>query len=102
MLGLCYRNGYGVEKDEEMGKFYLTQAANLGYRDALAELRHVNPENYMEDIMDENNEKYSIPEGFSGFIAEDLIGKYEGVLVCMIGVVSIYWARNRFCGFEIT
>ena len=81
MLGLCYRNGYGVEKDEEMGKFYLTQAANLGYRDALAELRHVNPENYMEDIMDENNEKYSIPEGFSGFFAEDLIGKYEGVLV---------------------
>lgn len=80
MLGLCYRNGYGVEQDEEMGKYYLTQAANLGYRDAQAELRRVNPENCMEDIMDVNNVKYSLPET-SGLITEDLIGKYEGVLV---------------------
>lgn len=80
MLGLCYRNGYGVSKDEEIGKYYLTQSANLGYRDAQAELRRVNPENNMEDIMDVNNVKFSIPET-SGLITEDLMGKYEGVLV---------------------
>lgn len=81
MLGLCYRNGYGVEKDEEMGRYYLTLAANLGYRDAQAELRRVNPENYMEDMMDVNSDKYSLLDTSTGMITEDLIGKYEGVLV---------------------
>lgn len=78
MLGLCYRNGYGVEQDEEMGIYYLSQAAKLGYKDAQAELRRVNPENYMEEI---NDVKHSFSEETSWVITENLIGKYEGVLV---------------------
>lgn len=32
MLGLCYRNGYGVEKDVETARNYLSRSASLGIR----------------------------------------------------------------------
>ena len=35
MLGLCYRNGYGTEQDEEKGLEILKKAADLGYNAAI-------------------------------------------------------------------
>lgn len=49
MIGLCYRNGYGVEKNDELGKEYLYRSAMLGYTDAKEELERINTENHSQE-----------------------------------------------------
>jgi uncharacterized protein len=43
--GLCWRNGYGVIKDEDSAKYWLQKSADLGYAQALKELRMAAGEN---------------------------------------------------------
>jgi uncharacterized protein len=45
MLGICYRNGYGVDKDEQKGIYWLNKSAAMGYTFAQKELKEVQPEN---------------------------------------------------------
>lgn len=43
--GLCLRNGYGVQKNEDSARYYLQYAANLGYAQAIEELKMLAGEN---------------------------------------------------------
>ena len=45
MLGLCYRNGYGIEIDDVKGNYWLKKSADLGYKSAEIELSETVPEN---------------------------------------------------------
>ena len=45
MLGLSYRNGYGVGKDSDRACVYLELSASRNYTPAMEELRRVYPEN---------------------------------------------------------
>lgn len=86
MLGLCYRNGYGVAKDAEKASLYLKRSATLGYHDAMDELEHSNEENYLHETL-QNNDAYSsiptaMPEMFSEINDTSLVaGSYHGFLV---------------------
>ena len=62
MLGLCYRNGYGVERDDERASYYLNRAAMLGSRYAMEELLRPEPENCLEDIIAIRSTDMEIPE----------------------------------------
>lgn len=44
-LGLCFRNGYGVATNADSAKYWLTKAAEKGYKMALNELRSNTAEN---------------------------------------------------------
>ena len=48
MAGICYRNGYGVDRDTEKAEQYLTQAKKQGSMDSLEELMTEQPENPLE------------------------------------------------------
>ena len=43
--GLCWRNGYGVVKNEDSAKYWLNKAAVLGYKQATLELKMAVGEN---------------------------------------------------------
>ncbi len=43
--GLCWRNGYGVTKNEDSAKYYLQRSADLGYKLAMMELQTPTAEN---------------------------------------------------------
>ncbi len=62
MLGLCYRNGYGVERSEGQAEFYLNRAAVMGSRAAMEELLRPEPENSLEDIIVQSDLGNDIPE----------------------------------------
>ncbi|WP_197492131.1 T9SS type A sorting domain-containing protein [Arachidicoccus ginsenosidimutans] len=47
--GLCWRNGYGEEQNEDSAKYWLTKAADLGYKQAVWELQAKTPENSNND-----------------------------------------------------
>ena len=86
MLGLCYRNGYGVERDEERAMFYLDRAAMFNYRDAVEELKRVNPENSINDMVVIVEQSMEVPETMPGIApaavdTSSLAGNYQGVLV---------------------
>lgn len=82
MLGLCYRNGFGVEKDVERGLSYLHRAEVLGFGAALEELRRENAESESDPYMEYNNLPLSMPNITTEFTeTHSLIGVYEGVLV---------------------
>ena len=49
MLGLCYRNGYGVEQDTARASFYLGRSATLGFRPAMEEQYRKYPENCLDN-----------------------------------------------------
>jgi hypothetical protein len=36
--GLCWRNGYGVTRNEDSAKYYLQKSADMGYKQAILEL----------------------------------------------------------------
>ena len=80
MLGLCYRNGYGVERDEEQATDLLYRAAMLGYRDAKEELERPNAENCL--YAPEVQAPAYMPEIFP--VVNDtslLFGSYHGCLL---------------------
>ena len=86
MLGLCYRNGYGTEQDEEKGLEILKKAADLGYNAAIEELTRPNPENCLHDIFVSNNGYGDIPMSMPevNAVINDttlLRGNYEGFIV---------------------
>jgi hypothetical protein len=43
--GLCWRNGYGVAKNEDSAKYWLNKAAANGYKQAVQELKMIAAEN---------------------------------------------------------
>ncbi len=87
MLGLCYRNGYGVERDEGAAKFLLERAATYDYRDAMDELNKVKPENDPHRHFVNIDETMEIPAtmpDIDPYVPDNtgaLAGKYQGVLV---------------------
>lgn len=87
MLGLCYRNGYGVEADTAIGNLYLRDAAGLGYRDAAAELLNEEPENrsVWNCATAGGAEEYpeTMPEIEAGvpLNSKVMTGSYQGLLV---------------------
>jgi len=42
---LCFRNGYGIERNEDSAKYWLTKSADLGYKQAAQELSMKTAEN---------------------------------------------------------
>lgn len=48
--GLCWRNGYGMVKNEDSAKFYLKLAADLGYKQAVMELQMKSSENSKDSL----------------------------------------------------
>lgn len=50
MLGLCYRNGYGVPRDSARAGQLLDRAAMLSFGPAMEELRRSRPENYLGEM----------------------------------------------------
>jgi hypothetical protein len=42
---LCFRNGYGIERNEDSARFWLTKSAALGYNQAIQELSMTDGEN---------------------------------------------------------
>lgn len=97
MLGLCYRNGYGVEQDTAKARFYLERAGKLGYRMALEELNRRLPENYLHELAASvdslSNLPQSMPDVNSSVNDTSMIaGRYAGVLV-------LYdWSGNYILG----
>lgn len=86
MLGLCYRNGYGVERDDERASYYLNRAAMLGSRYAMEELLRPEPENCLEDIIAIKNTDMEIPENMPVVAPQVndtsiVKGEYTGYLV---------------------
>lgn len=85
MLGLCYRNGYGVERDDERAAFYLKRAAKLSYTDAMEELERPEPENSWEIQYPETDlqieSPITMPETYATLMpATDLTGEYSGLI----------------------
>lgn len=93
MLGLCYRNGYGVEKDTAMASNYLHRSAMLGYYDAVEELERPNEETYLHDFYTDNNIPNDMPLISPEVNDTSLIaGSYSGYL-------AIYdWSGNYVLG----
>lgn len=86
MLGLCYRNGYGVEADTAKANFYLKRSAALGYRYAIEELYRPHPENYMHDDYIDNASYGAVPPYMPNISPEVndtslIIGEYQGFVV---------------------
>lgn len=87
MLGLCYRNGYGVERDAERAKFYLERAAKLNNQDAMEELLKDEPENNPKRRFVNVDKSMEIPEtmpAIDPYIPHNrgaIAGTYQGVLV---------------------
>ena len=88
MLGLCYRNGYGVEPDSTLSYFFLNMAAGMEVEEAAEELLRELPENVglLEmPIAEERDVKVSeeMPDiiPYLPLNRRVLSGQYEGVLV---------------------
>lgn len=87
MLGLCYRNGYGVAADTTIGNFYLRQSADLGFRDAMEELVRETPENSFVlnyAVSEETSERpgeMPIVEPFLPIHGNEMSGNYSGQLI---------------------
>ena len=84
MLGLCYRNGYGVERDSVKAYKCLKAAANKGYQDAKDELAKDRPENHYNISVNRSPlSDSSVKEHFSHgkmMSPEGVAGTYQGVL----------------------
>lgn len=82
MAGLCYRNGYGVERDEERGMKLLRRASLLGYQDAEEEMNKAVPENSLYDDGVIDNSRMDVPDIDTSLNDISLLaGSYQGVLV---------------------
>lgn len=90
MLGLCYRNGYGVPQDTARASFYLGRSAALSFTPAMEEMYRPYPENCLRDeflsvgapermpeIRPEVNDTAMIYGTYGGFVAMyDWSGRY--------------------------
>lgn len=87
MLGLCYRNGYGIEMNELIGKKFLELAATQSYKLALKELEMPYPENSILTTRKCNMGKTYIDPQYQSsndneFKVSDIKnGKYTGFLI---------------------
>lgn len=85
MLGLCYRNGYGVEQDTAQASYYLNRSASLSYGAAIEEIIRPYPENYLHEEYVSDISLYDIPESMPSISPDDNInlanGIYKGFLV---------------------
>lgn len=85
MLGLCYRNGYGVKMNEAEANYWLTEAEKHGYTLASDELEAEKPENSLEGTIINTPNAIDVPATFARTRAIqkdlDLNGIYQGVLV---------------------
>ncbi len=84
MLGLCYRNGYGKEKDTERARFWLDRAARFNYRSAFEELTMHESENSYLALEVSANDTVTAPRQYSKVEAvartPELNGNYQGIL----------------------
>lgn len=85
MVGICYRNGYGVERNEEEALSWLENAAMNGYEDAWKELEELEPECSVTIPLQIEGESIDIPEEFCYVTPmeplESITGSYTGVIV---------------------
>lgn len=85
MLGLCYRNGYGLERDEDMAQIWLEASAELNYTPAMRELLSDTPEYILECESEALDHTADIPTQYMQVspISQDeaLTGEYSGTLV---------------------
>lgn len=94
MIGLCYRNGYGVVTNVDSAKFWLQKSAKLGYNYADEELASGAPENLkitnigvQPSIINQNAASQSIKNG-NGYkrvkqylSKSDIDGEYFGYAI---------------------
>ncbi len=86
MLGLCYRNGYGVLQDTAKASYYLNRAAMLSFGPAMEELQRTQPENYLDEISVSNYISTGLPTQMPNISIEVndtsfIFGQYRGFLV---------------------
>lgn len=86
MLGLCYRNGYGVAKDTAKASYYLALSASLGFRDADEELARPYEETYIDGLYSNGDVRSSAPAKMPTIspVVNDVSlidGTYKGYLV---------------------
>lgn len=88
--GLCLRNGYGVEKNLDSAIYWLTKAANKGYKMAIMELATPNGENnnHNQSLASQSKNVFSDRENLNKYrklentiSINDLSGKFEGQLI---------------------
>jgi hypothetical protein len=90
MLGLCYRNGYGVEPDSTLSYFFLNMAAGMEVEEAAEELHRPLPENMAltrEEMPVAAERQVVVEEEMPSVVShiplnrQVLAGRYEGVVV---------------------
>lgn len=87
MLGLCYRNGYGVDVDEERAKILFERGAKLGSKDAMEELLNSKPENDPDRKSKFISRDMAVPDNMpeiEPYVPDNknnLAGHYNGMLV---------------------
>ena len=98
MLGLCYRNGFGVEQNDEKADDLLQKASMANYQFAIEETLRENAE-VEESILLSDKDEYvpsAMPEVEPFINADsDLTGNYKGILV------TYDWSGNQIIKEEV-
>lgn len=92
LLGICFRNGYGVEINTDSARYWLEKSASVGYSFANDELMSEDGENsndaevLLQKIDELQRNKKRIEENkytpvYYGIPASEIEGNYEGYLV---------------------
>jgi hypothetical protein len=91
MLGLCFRNGYGVAVDLDSARFWLAKAADRGLQYAKEELASSTPENkniHVIPDLERLTAGTNTPDPGSGYYTvkyqmsrEDIPGEYSGYTI---------------------
>ena len=86
MLGLCYRNGYGIEKDETKAFGLLRRASSVNYRSAIEEEQRDSAEVLERHSVSDDESSIIIPDvmpDVETFLdhSSDISGVYTGYLL---------------------
>lgn len=89
MLGICFRNGYGIAKNLDSARYWLQKSANKGYEFAKNELANPTAEysantsdlSAEKSLGDFKKEKISLVVGKTDFPKDDLSGNYSGQII---------------------
>lgn len=86
MLALCYRNGYGVERNEVKAQELLQMSSVANYRSAIEEELRDDAEVADDYILSETNQSKSVPDVMpyiESFLnhSSDITGTYNGSIV---------------------